>query len=85
LAREVKEGRFGEVIKPGDIAGLRDLLTLWKACPEKLAEMGNRARERAFLYRRDVILGLFESELSRMLGPEHPPEPVSLSREGGMS
>lgn len=69
LAHEVLEGKFGEVIEPGNVASLRDCLSRWRANPGLLADMGQHAMNRAVLYHRDTILPRYEQELLRLKKP----------------
>jgi colanic acid biosynthesis glycosyl transferase WcaI len=66
LGQEVKEGGFGEVLSPGDVAGLRSVLSRWSTQPEELKMLSLRARARSHLYQREAILRKYESELTAL-------------------
>ena len=69
LGREITESGCGEVIRPGDTAALLETLERWGDKPELLLEMSRRARKRAALYERGLVLGKYESELKALAEP----------------
>ena len=68
LGAEVLAGGFGEVLPPGDVERLREVLDRWTAEPALLVEMSRRSSERAALYHRERILKLYEQELRALAG-----------------
>ena len=68
LGLEVGRGGFGEIVEPGDVEGLRELLSRWEREPHILIELGSKALEWAENYRRDRILAMYESELLLLAG-----------------
>ena len=67
LGREVLNGGFGEVITPGDAAGLRAVLQKWKEEPARLAGMSERAGKWAAHYERNFVLGRYETEFLKLV------------------
>lgn len=72
LGREITESGCGAVITPGDTPALVALLERWKSEPALISEMSRRARQRAALYERDLVLGKYESELKALVEPLAP-------------
>lgn len=69
LGREVIEGRFGEVINPGDSVALNEVLTRWNSQPETLQSMAERSLARAHLYGRETILAKYLQEMEMLTYP----------------
>ena len=67
LAVEVIDGRFGEVVEPGNSEALKSCLDRWKRNPEMLNHMSKNAKIRAKIYHRDAVLPLYEQELRRLV------------------
>jgi colanic acid biosynthesis glycosyl transferase WcaI len=63
LGREITESGCGEVVRPGDVRALLEVLERWRNEPEHTLEMSRQARKRALLYERGLILGKYVSEL----------------------
>lgn len=82
LGREITESGCGAVLAPGDTATLAATLRRWQSEPRLIAEMSARARKRAALYQRDLVLGQFESEFQSLAGPLAPAT-VSHETESG--
>ena len=66
LAEEILEAGCGEVVEPGNAQQLVSVLRRWKQDPKPLADMSARARQRGILYRRDIVLKAYESEIFRL-------------------
>ncbi len=75
LGREITESGCGAVITPGDTPALVATLERWNNDPALIAEMSRRARMRAALYERDLVLGKYESELKALVEPLSPGVP----------
>jgi hypothetical protein len=69
LGREITESGCGEVIRPGDTTALLETLERWRNKPEHMLEMSRRARKRALLYERNIVLAKYESELKALTHP----------------
>jgi colanic acid biosynthesis glycosyl transferase WcaI len=69
LGREVTEGRFGEVIEPGNAEKLVETLNRWSEQPGLLSHMRSQALRRAEIFHRDRILSLYEQELLALCEP----------------
>ena len=63
LAREVRAGGFGEVVAPGDVAGLRHVLHRWGDRPDDLGRFSTQALEWGQRYRRSTVLPRYLDEL----------------------
>lgn len=68
LAKEVREGRFGDVIHPEDASSLQRCLQSWKESPELLKQFSFNAGQRAVIYHRNTILPQYEQELRLLCG-----------------
>jgi colanic acid biosynthesis glycosyl transferase WcaI len=68
LGQEVTEGGFGEVVRPGDVAALKQVLDSWSKEPGRLEQLGAKARERAKIYDRGNVLPRYYEELSQLAG-----------------
>lgn len=69
LARATREGGFGVVVAPGDVAGLREAArTIIRASAEQKAEWAQRGRAWVDQFRRSRVLGEFEQRLARVAG-----------------
>jgi len=68
LGIEVITGGFGEVVKPGDMKGLSEILRNWIANPALLAEMSRKSFDRSRLYTREKILAEYRGELEKLTG-----------------
>jgi colanic acid biosynthesis glycosyl transferase WcaI len=77
LGREVNEGGFGEVVAPGDVAQLAQLLRRWETEPSLLSEMQQRAKSRSKIFHRDQILPLYERELLALTVAGRTPAPAA--------
>jgi colanic acid biosynthesis glycosyl transferase WcaI len=67
LGKEVLDGGFGAVVAFGDAMTLKAVLQKWKNEPESLAAMSQRAKKWATRYERDTVLGLYETELLKLV------------------
>jgi colanic acid biosynthesis glycosyl transferase WcaI len=72
LGREIIESGCGEVVRPGNVAGLRAVLQKWREHPEAMAEMSRCATERAARYGRNFVLGQYETELEKLTRRSEP-------------
>ncbi len=72
LGREISESGCGAVLAPGDTPALVATLERWNGEPALVAEMSRRARQRAALYERNLVLGQYESELKALVEPLAP-------------
>ncbi|HEX4140585.1 MAG TPA: glycosyltransferase, partial [Candidatus Methylacidiphilales bacterium] len=72
LGREIADSGCGAVLAPGDTPALVATLERWNSDPALIAEMSRRARQRAALYQRDLVLGQYESELKALVEPLAP-------------
>ncbi len=66
LGIEVMEGGFGEVISPGDVDALSEILKRWREQPELLQRYGKMALQRSQIYRREIICGQYENLLMQL-------------------
>ena len=71
LGAEVIAGGFGEVIEPGDSAGLETVLKSWNANPALLEEMSRRAFASSKSYAREKILAEYAAELEKLARDNH--------------
>jgi colanic acid biosynthesis glycosyl transferase WcaI len=67
LGREVRAGGFGEVIPPGDVGALSDVLSRWCETPALLAEFSCKALQWSGRYSRESVLGCYEAELRSLM------------------
>jgi colanic acid biosynthesis glycosyl transferase WcaI len=67
LGREVTEGGYGEVVRPGDATALRSTLDRWAREPSLLEKLGRKARLRAELYSRERSCGAYEKLLEQLV------------------
>lgn len=67
LGREVSEGKFGAIVRPGDRQGLMAALQQWRTRPEIVAELGENAGRRSELYSRDRSCGAYERLLHELI------------------
>lgn len=68
LGREVVEGGFGVVIRPGDTAMLKTVLERWAFGSAELASLSAHARERAERYSRQSSCATYERLLRGLVG-----------------
>jgi colanic acid biosynthesis glycosyl transferase WcaI len=67
LGREVSEAQCGEVLAPGDVAGLRELLARWSSSPSLLMQYGTAAQARSARYSRDSVCRTYESIMMQLV------------------
>jgi colanic acid biosynthesis glycosyl transferase WcaI len=66
LGQEVKAGGFGEVVRPGDIGCLKQMLESWVSEPALLKRLGIKASEHAKTFERNSVLARYEEEIGRL-------------------
>lgn len=66
LEREVLEGRFGEVVAPGDAAALAVVLRRWRSEPGHLDSLSSHALDWSRRYSRSVVLPRYLAELEHL-------------------
>lgn len=60
LGREIRDGGFGEVVRPGDQERLAQVLAVWAVDSVERARLESAATERAKLYSRERACGEYE-------------------------
>jgi colanic acid biosynthesis glycosyl transferase WcaI len=68
LGQEVKAGGFGEVVRPGDIGCLKQVLESWVSEPALLKQLGTKAKQRAKCFERSNVLARYQEEIGRLVG-----------------
>ena len=67
LGQEVKAGGFGEIVRPGDVGRLRQVLESWASEPALLDQLGIKASERAKNFDRSRVLARYQEEIGRLV------------------
>ena len=64
----MENGRFGEVVPPGDRVALASLLDRWGKDPDRLKAFAAKALQRAERYRASTVLEKIEDEARALVG-----------------